>query len=59
MAAWITENMASIVIGLLLAAVVSLIVRSLIKNKKTGKSSCGCGCSHCPMSGACEKKDVL
>lgn len=40
-----------VLVAVVLAAV--LIVRSLIKNKKQGKSSCGCGCSNCAMSEAC------
>ncbi len=46
---------ATVIITLLLCAVVALVVRSLIKNKKEGKSSCGGGCSHCALSGKCHK----
>ena len=55
MLTWIGENIANIIICIALAAIVALAVRTLIKNKKAGKSSCGCGCSSCPMSGACHK----
>ena len=41
------------VIMLLCAA--GLIVRSLIRQKKQGKSSCGAGCAHCAMHGQCHK----
>lgn len=50
---WIIENMGTIVICLLLCAIVTAIIIRLIKNKKAGKSSCGCGCQNCAMSGAC------
>ena len=53
MLAWLTENMATIIICAVLIAVVSAIIVSMIKNKKKGKSSCGCGCADCPMSGSC------
>ena len=53
MLAWITENIATIIICAVLIAVVAAIVISMIKNKKKGKSSCGCGCTDCPMSGSC------
>jgi len=35
-----------IVIGILAAAVIAAIV-SIVKKHKSGKSICGCGCSHC------------
>ncbi|MBO5522103.1 MAG: FeoB-associated Cys-rich membrane protein [Roseburia sp.] len=40
--------MGTLVVGLALLAVVVLIVRSMIKDKKNGKSlQCGGDCSHC------------
>ena len=56
MLAWLTENMATIIICALLIAVVTAIIVSIVKNKKKGKSSCGCGCANCPMSGSCHPK---
>lgn len=56
MLAWITENIATIMICAVLTLVVAAIVISMIKNKKKGKSSCGCGCADCPMSGSCHSK---
>ena len=32
--------------------VVAIIVKGIL-NKKKGKSSCGCNCGNCPMSGKC------
>ncbi len=46
-------NLATVLICAALALVVFLIIRSLVRNKKQGRSSCGCGCSTCPMSGQC------
>ena len=31
------------------------IVRSLVKDRKQGKSSCGGNCGHCPMGGSCHE----
>ncbi|MDE6671066.1 MAG: FeoB-associated Cys-rich membrane protein [Ruminococcus sp.] len=45
--------MGTVIIGLVLLAIVALIVRNMIKNKKNGKSSCGCGCEHCANSSVC------
>lgn len=53
---FILENIATIVVGILLLAVVSLIIVRMVRNKKKGNSSCGCGCVNCPMSGECHKK---
>ena len=42
--------MGTAIVGLVLVAVVAAIIVSLAKNKKKGKSSCGCGstnCAHC------------
>lgn len=47
MAAFIAENIGTAATGAVLLAVVAAIIRSMIKNKKEGKSSCGCGCEGC------------
>ncbi len=43
-----------IVAGIILAVVILIIVK-LVKDKKQGKTSCGCGCSNCPGSSICHK----
>lgn len=53
---WIARNLSTIIICLVLAAVVVLIIVSLVKDKRKGKSSCGCKRAHCPMAGSCHKK---
>ena len=53
MVEWLKTNLATIIICALLVIVVISIIRNLINNKKYGKTSCGCGCSNCPMSGNC------
>lgn len=50
---WITENLGTIIVALILAAVVFAILRKLVKDKKQGKSSCGCNCASCAMGGQC------
>ena len=56
MFAWLGENLATILISLLLIAMVAAISVKLYRDKKKGKSSCGAGCAHCAMHGACHKK---
>lgn len=53
---WLANNIGTIVVAIILIVAVLLIVRKLISDKKKGKSSCGCGCSNCSMSGECHKK---
>lgn len=53
---WISMNIGTILISLVLLAVVGLIIRSMIRQKKQGKSSCGGNCAACAACGACHKK---
>lgn len=50
---WIANNMATILISLGLLIIVFAIIVKLVKEKKKGKSSCGCNCAHCAMAGSC------
>ena len=53
---WISMNIGTILISLVLLAVVGLIIRSMIRQKKQGKSSCGGNCAACAACGACHRK---
>ncbi len=50
---FILENLASIIVLIVVAVIVGTIVFKLIRDKKAGKCSCGCGCNGCPNSGNC------
>lgn len=50
---WLMDHLATILISLALLAVAVLIVRHFVRQKKQGKSSCGCGCSACALRGSC------
>lgn len=50
---WLSANIGTILICLVLLVIVGLIVRSMIRQKKQGKSSCCCNCAHCAMHGTC------
>lgn len=39
--------------------IVGLAVFSLIRNKKQGKTSCGCGCTNCALNGECHKNNKM
>ncbi|MBO4750613.1 MAG: FeoB-associated Cys-rich membrane protein [Lachnospiraceae bacterium] len=53
---WIAENLGTILVCLVLIVITGAIVAYMIRNKKTGRSSCGCNCGSCPMSGTCQKE---
>lgn len=48
--------MGTIIVGIVLAAAVILIIAKMVKDKKNGKSSCGCNCSCCSNSKICHNK---
>lgn len=56
MLGFVCQNWGTIVIGTVLFAMVALIAGKLVRDRKKGKSSCGCGCSDCPSAGMCHKK---
>lgn len=37
----------SVIVGVALLAAVALVIFNMIKDKKAGKTSCGCGCPGC------------
>lgn len=53
MLTWIMGNMATIIISAVLLLVVAAVIASMVRGKRKGKSSCGCGCAGCAMNGAC------
>ena len=50
---WIGANLGTILICLVLLAIVTFVILYLVRQKKQGKSSCGCNCAHCAMHGSC------
>ncbi len=43
--------MGTVVVGAIVLGVIALAVRSMVKDKKNGKSlQCGGDCSHCPRN---------
>ena len=58
MAQWIADNLGNICISLVLVIIVAAIILGIIKDKRQGKSSCGCNCGHCAMAGTCHYKAV-
>ncbi len=52
---WFIANTGTILAGLVLLFLVAGIIRSLVKDKKKGKSTCGNNCAHCAMAGKCHQ----
>lgn len=50
------EYIPTILICIVVFGAIALAAYKLIKDKREGKSSCGCGCSTCPMSGKCHEE---
>lgn len=50
MLAWISQNIATILICMVLIGIVAAIIIHMIRNKKKGTSACGCGCAQCLCS---------
>ena len=53
---WIAQNLGTLLISAVLIAIVTSIIIALIRQKKRGKSSCGCNCAHCALHGQCHKQ---
>lgn len=52
---FLAQNIGTIAVLLIVAALVAAIIVVQVRNKKKGKSSCGCGCGSCPNSSLCHK----
>ncbi len=50
---WFAKYLPTVLICAALVVVVGLIIFSLVRDKRRGKSSCGCNCAHCAMAGSC------
>ena len=50
---WFSENLATIIVCAVLALVTVLIVVKLVRDRKSGKASCGGNCAGCPNCGGC------
>ena len=55
---FIAENAGSFIVGAVVLAIVSAIVVSMIRKKKSGAASCSCGCDcgGCSASHACHRE---
>ena len=52
----IIDNAGTIIVSIVLIGLVAGIIVRLHRDRKQGKSSCGCNCGSCPMAGSCHKQ---
>ena len=55
---FITQNIGTIGVLLVLGLVVVLIINKMRKDKKQGKGACGCGCTNCAMRESCPSHNL-
>ncbi len=53
MIAWLSANLINIALVAVLVLIVGLLLRGMIRDKKAGKSSCGCNCASCGACSGC------
>ncbi len=53
MLAWLGANLINIALVALIALIVALLIRGMIRDRKAGKSSCGGNCASCGACGGC------
>lgn len=53
MLVFLAANWINIALILVVTAVVALMIRSLVRDKKAGKSACGGSCASCGACGGC------
>ena len=56
MITWLSDNIGTIVISLILVAIVAGIIFKMVRDKKKGRSSCGCNCGCCALKDSCHPK---
>jgi hypothetical protein len=54
MLAWLQNNLGTLAVSGVLLALLAVIARHVIKEKKRG-GGCGCGCSSCAMRDRCHQ----
>lgn len=58
---WLKNNIGSVIVIIVVLAIAALIVAGIVKGRKKGKPSCGCGgscdsCAGCALNGSCREK---
>lgn len=57
MITWIMENMATLIISMILFIIAASVIAGMVRNKRKGRGSCGCGCAGCHAGSHCANKN--
>ena len=55
MFAWLSANLINIALIAVLALIVALLIRGMIRDRKAGACACGGSCASCGACGGCSK----
>ncbi len=50
---FVKNNLGTISVLLAVVLIMALLAVKLVRDKRSGKSGCSCGCSSCAFSGSC------
>ena len=53
---FLIENSATVITLLVVLTIIGPAVFKIVKDKKQGKSSCGCGCEGCALADKCKRR---
>lgn len=56
MLSFITDNLGTIIVCAVVLSAVTGIIIYMVRQKKKGKTSCGCNCAGCALKGSCHKQ---
>ena len=59
MLAWLSANLINIVLVTVIVLIVGFLIRGMVRDKMTGKSSCGGNCASCGACSACGKCSTI
>ena len=48
--------MGTFIVGAILLVIVGAVIYFMVRSKKQGKSSCGCGCANCALHDSCHNQ---
>ncbi len=48
-------NISTIIVCIIVSLIVILAVAKIVRDKKSGRGSCSCGCSSCPGQTFCDQ----
>lgn len=53
---FLANNLPTILVGAAIVALIVFVAVKMFRDKKKGKSSCGCNCTNCPSAEICHTK---